>query len=68
MKGLLIGLLYAIKGLYQLLATLLVVPFAVGYSNHPFSLAGQMSCGLYYYLAGEHCYWTDCCADVHVGR
>ena len=39
MKGLLIGLLYAIKGLYQLLATLLVVPFAVGYSNHPFSLA-----------------------------
>ena len=48
MKGLLIGLLYAIKGLYQLLATLLVVPFTVGYS-HP-SHVGQMSCGFYYYL------------------
>ena len=49
MKGLLISLLYAIKGLYQLLATLLVVPFAVGYTNHP-SRVGQMSCGFYYYL------------------
>ena len=49
MKGLLIGLLYAIKGLYQLLATLLVVPFAVGYTSHP-SHVGQMSCGFYYYL------------------
>ena len=43
MKGLLIGLLYAIKGLYQLLATLLVVPLAVGYTSH-------MSCRFYYYL------------------
>ena len=43
MKGLLIGLLYAIKGLYQLLATILVVPFAVGHYS-------QMSCGFYYYL------------------
>ena len=49
MKGLLIGLLYAIKGLYQLLATLLVVPFAVVYISHP-SHVGQMSCGFYYYL------------------
>ena len=49
MKGLLIGLLYAIKGLYQLLATILVVPFAVSYSSHS-SLVGQMSCGFYYYL------------------
>ena len=49
MKGLLIGLLYAIKGLYQLLATLLVVPFDVGYTSHP-SHVGQMSCGFYYYL------------------
>ena len=46
MKGLLIGLLYATKGLYQLLATLLVVPFAVGYIYHP----SHMSCGFYYYL------------------
>ena len=46
MKGLLIGLLYAIKGLYQLLATILVVPFAVGYVYHP----SHMSCGFYYYL------------------
>ena len=43
MKGLLIGLLYAIKGLYQLLATILVVPFTVGYRS-------QMSCAFYYYL------------------
>ena len=49
MKGLLIGLLYAIKGLYQVLATLLVVPFAVGYTLHP-SHVTQLSCGFYYYL------------------
>ena len=49
MKGLLIGLLYAIKGLYQVLATLLVVAFAMGYTSHP-SHVGQMSCGFYYYL------------------
>ena len=46
MKGLLIGLLYAIKGLYQLLATILVVPFAVGYIYHP----SHISCGFSYYL------------------
>ena len=55
MKGLLIGLLYAIKGLYQLLATILVVPFAVGYSTHPDhpkvpNHFAQISCGFYYYL------------------
>ena len=55
MKGLLIGLLYAIKGLYQLLATILVVPFAVGYSAHPNhpkipNHFAQISCGFYYYL------------------
>ena len=46
MKGLLIGLLYAIKGLYELLAIILVVPFAVGYIYRP----SHMSCGFYYYL------------------
>ena len=46
MKCLLIGMLYAIKGLYQLLATILVVPFAVGYTYHP----SHISCGFYYYL------------------
>lgn len=45
MKGLLIGLLYAIKGLYQVLAGLLIVPFAVG----PLKSANP-SCGSYYYL------------------
>ena len=49
MKGLLIGLLYAIKGLYQLLATLLVVPFAVSHTTHS-NHVGQLSCGFYYYL------------------
>ena len=46
MKGLLIGMLYAIKGVYQLLATILVVPFAVGYIYHP----SHISCGFIYYL------------------
>ena len=47
MKGLLIGLLYAIKGLYQVLASLLVVPFAVGYLHHS---SDHFSCGFSYYL------------------
>ena len=43
MKGLLIGILYAIRGLYQLVAALLVLPFAV--------LPIQtISCGFWYYL------------------
>ena len=43
MKGLLIGVLYAIRGLYQLVATLLVLPFALP-TTHP------ISCGFWYYL------------------
>ena len=45
MKGLLIGLLYAIRGVYQGIATLLVVPFALGSLDSVFP-----SCGFYYYL------------------
>ena len=42
MKGLLIGVLYAIRGLYQLVATFLVVPFT--------ALPNQLvSCGCWYY-------------------
>ena len=44
MKGLLIGVLYAIRGLYQLVAAFLVVPFENALPNHP------ISCGLWYYL------------------
>ena len=43
MKGMLIGLWYAIKGLFELLATLLVVPF-------PFWKHSFPSCGFVYYL------------------
>ena len=43
MKGLLIGMLYAIRGLYQLVAALLVLPFAV-------PLIQTISCGFWYYL------------------
>ena len=43
MKGLLIGVLYAIRGLYKLVATFIVVPFAL-LPIHP------MSCGFWYYL------------------
>ena len=43
MKGLLIGVLYAIRGLYQLVATLFVLPFAF-LPIHP------ISCGFWYYL------------------
>ena len=43
MKGLLIGMLYAIRGLYQLVAALLVLPFA-------FSSIQTISCGFWYYL------------------
>ena len=48
MKGLLIGLLYAIKGLYQLLSTVLLAPYlGVEYSN---KYSPSPSCGFYYYL------------------
>ena len=43
MKGLLIGVLYAIRGLYQLVATLLVLPFALS-TNKPINF------GFWYYL------------------
>lgn len=47
MKGLLIGLLYAIKRLHQLLAALLVVPIiGMEIAKKPFPI----SCGFYYYL------------------
>ena len=48
MKGLLIGLVYAIKGLFQLIAALVTIPFYVpwnGKSTFP-------SCGFYFYLMG----------------
>jgi len=45
MKGLLIGLFYAIKGLYQVIAAILVVPFIPGIIAFP-----RFSCGFYYYL------------------
>ena len=44
MKGLLIGMLYAIRGLYQLVAALLVLPFTWS----PIQLL--ISCGFRYYL------------------
>lgn len=46
MKGLLIGLLYAIRGVYQGVSTLLVIPFTVLSQRVLFPI----SCGLYYYL------------------
>ena len=48
MKGLLIGLLYAIKGLYQLLATLLPLSFTV--FGMQYYTIHHISCGFYYYL------------------
>jgi peptide/histidine transporter 3/4 len=43
MKGLLIGILYAIRGLYQLIATLLTLPYVFVETTH-------FSCGFYFYL------------------
>ena len=44
MKGLLIGMFYAIRGLYQVLAALLVLPYNyLGTHMYP-------SCGFYFYL------------------
>jgi len=45
MKGLLIGAFYAIRGLYQVLAALLTLPFLLVSSTH-----FHPSCGVYYYL------------------
>jgi peptide/histidine transporter 3/4 len=46
MKGLVVGVFYAIKGLNQVLATLFSLPFSV-----PSSSYFRPSCGFYYYLA-----------------
>ena len=43
MKGLLVGVLYAIRGLYQLVAALLTLPFTFADTSH-------LSCGFYFYL------------------
>ena len=43
MKGFLIGLSFAIKGLFQALAALLIIPFSFVTSSFP-------SCGIYYYI------------------
>ena len=43
MKGFLIGLSFAIKGLFQTLAALLIIPFSFVTSSFP-------SCGMYYYI------------------
>ena len=48
MKGLLIGVLYAIRGLYQLLAIIPVILF--GFVDYPFDAVHHISCGFYYYL------------------
>ena len=44
MKGLLIGLSYAIKGLFQVIAALLALPFALAMDNT------HISCGVSYYI------------------
>ena len=46
MKGLLIGMLYAIRGLYQLVAALLVIPFAFSTIQ-----TIMISCGFWYYTS-----------------
>ena len=48
MKGLLIGLFFAINGLYRLLATLIAILLAILLFVLPESVF--ISCGLYYYL------------------
>ena len=47
MKGMLIGLLYAIRGFYLLLATIFALPFNI---VDPFYTIHYISCGFYYYL------------------
>ena len=42
MKGMLIGLSYAIQGFFQLLGTILILPFSFKKHSYP-------SCGFYYY-------------------
>ena len=43
MKGFLIGLSFAIKGLFQMFAILVIIPFSQVTSSFP-------SCGMYYYI------------------
>jgi len=43
MKGLLVGLAFAIKGLFYLLASIMILPFSQGYSST------RVSCGVSYY-------------------
>ena len=44
MKGLIIGVFYAIRGLYQVLAALLLLPYSYGGTFKP------LSCEFYFYL------------------
>ena len=48
MKGLLIGLVYAIKGLFQLIAALVTIPFYAPWNDK----STFPSCGFYFYLMG----------------
>ena len=57
MKGLLIGLVYAIKGLFQLIAALLTIPFIIApkwtnWISFQYYEATNPSCGFYFYLMG----------------
>ena len=47
MKGLVIGIFFAIKGVFQLLGTVIIIPFAVGWKD---ILRRFPSCGFVYYL------------------
>ena len=62
MKGLLIGLFYAIKGLYQVIAALLLLPFSL------VSIPAPLNCVFYYYLVNKnYSDWSGCSAGVCVG-
>ena len=45
MKGLLIGMLYAIRGFYQMVAAVLLIPYFL-----PVLFYVNQSCGFYFYL------------------
>lgn len=45
MKGLLIGLSYAIRKLFEMLASAMVIPFTLGWYSNSFP-----SCGMVYYV------------------
>ncbi len=64
MKGLLIGMFNATKGLYQLLVTLLVVPIYNSGAFMPFLSSHELWVLL---LPGEYSSGSDCCAGVRVG-